>query len=130
MPRHTFKELYKLYVRSHLHYGDGIYHIPAKAYEFSQNIILPNVMEELESVQYSAALTVTGTSRVTYREKLYTELCWESLSFRRWSRRLTLFYKIVNNLSPEYMVNPIFPIHQSQCCLRDQDGIGRMRART
>ena len=30
LPRHTLNDLYKLYVRSHLHYGDVIYHIPAK----------------------------------------------------------------------------------------------------
>ena len=29
-----------------------IYHIPAKMSAFSQNIILPNLMEKLESVQY------------------------------------------------------------------------------
>ena len=45
LPRHTLNELYKLYVRPHLDYGDVIYHIPAKACEFSQNIILPNMME-------------------------------------------------------------------------------------
>ena len=87
-------------------------------------------MEKLESVQYSAALTVTGTWRGTSREKLYTELGWESLSTRRWSRRLTLFFKFVNNLIPEYTVDPIPPLHQSQYCLRDRDDIGRMRART
>ena len=128
--RHTLNELYKLYVRPHLDYGDVIYHIPTKVCEFSQNIMVPNVMEKLESVQHSAALTVTGTWRGMSHEKLYTELGWESLSSRRWSRRLTLFYKFVNNLSPEYTVDPIPPLHQSQYCLHDQDAIGRMRART
>ena len=74
LPRHTLNELYKLYVRPHLDYGDVIYHIPAKMSDFSQNIVLPNLMEKLESVQYSAALAVTGTWRGTSREKLYTEL--------------------------------------------------------
>ena len=69
LPRHTLNELYKLYVRPHLDYGDVIYHIPAKVCEFSQNIFLPNLMEKLESVQYSAALAVTGTWRGTSREK-------------------------------------------------------------
>ena len=130
LPRHTLSELYKLYVRPHLDYGDVIYHIPSKVCEFSQNIILSNLMEKLESVQYSAALAVTGTWRGTSREKLYTELGWESLSSRRWSRRLTLFYKIINNLSPAYTKDPIPPLHQSQYSLRCQDVIGRLRART
>ena len=47
LPRHTLNELYKLYVRPHLDYGDVIYHIPEKVCEFSQNIILPNLMEKL-----------------------------------------------------------------------------------
>ena len=130
LPRHTLNELYKLHVRPHLDYGDVIYHIPAKVCEFSQNTILPNLMEKLESVQYSAALAVTGTWRGTSREKLYAELGWESLNSRRWSRRLTLFYKILNNLTPLYTKVPIPPLHQSNYSLRNQDVIGQIRART
>ena len=130
LPRHTLIEIYKLYVRPHLDYGDVTYHIPAKVCDFSGNIFLPNLMERLESVQYSAALAVTGTWRGTSREKLYTDLGLESLSSRRWSRCLTFFYKFVNNLSPDYTGVPIPPFHQSQYCLRDQDVIGRLKART
>ena len=78
LPRYTLNESYKLYVRPHLDYGDVFNHIPAKVCECSQNIILPNLMEKLESVQYSAALAVTGSWRGTSREKLYTELGYES----------------------------------------------------
>ena len=74
LPRHTLNELYKLYVGPHLDYGDVIYHIPEKVCDFSQYIILPDLMEKLESVQYSAALAVSGAWRGTSREKLYTEL--------------------------------------------------------
>ena len=55
-PRHTLNELYKLYVRPHLDYGDVIYHSPTKVCEFSHSVILPNQMKRLESLQYSAAL--------------------------------------------------------------------------
>ena len=130
LPRHTLNELYKLYVRPHLDYGDVIYHIPAKVCEFSHNIILPNLMEKLEAVQYSAAIAVTGTWRGTSREKLYAELGWESLSSRRWSRRLTLFYKIMNNLTPSYTQEPIPSLRQSNYSLRNQDVIGPIRGRT
>ena len=118
LPRHTLNELYKLYVRPHLDYGDVIYHIPAKICEFSQNTFLPNLMEKIESVQYSAALAITGAWRGTSQQKLYAELGWESLSSRRWSRRLTLFYKIVNNLAPDYTMDPIPQLHQSGYSLR------------
>ena len=130
LPRSTLNELYKLHVRPHLDYGDVIYHIPAKVCEFSGGITLPNLMEKLESVQYSAARAVTGTWRGTSREKLYTELGWESLNSRRWSRRLTLFYKIINNLTPTYMKDPIPQPPQTRYSLRNQDVVGRTRART
>ena len=85
---------------------------------------------KLESVQYSAALAVTGTWRGTSRANLYAELGWESLNSRRWSRRLTLLYKIVNNLTPSYMTEPIPLLQQSHYTLRNPDVIGRIRART
>ena len=130
LPRDTLNKVYKLYIRPHLDYGDIIYHAPAEICDFIQNTILPNLMEKIESVQYSAALAVTGTWRGTSREKLYTELGWESLSFRRWSRHLTLFYKFENNLAPKYTLDPIPPLHQSQYYLRNQGVIGQLNART
>ena len=54
------------------------------------------MMEKLESVQYSAALAVTGAWKGTSREKLHNELGWESLNLRRRSRHLALFFKIDN----------------------------------
>ena len=118
-------------MRPHLDYGDDvIYHIPAKVCQFSGNTILPNLMEKLASVQYSAALDVSGAWRGTSREKLYAELGWESLSSRRWSRRLKLFYKIINNMSPAYTTDPILQLQQSQYALRKPDVVGRIRART
>ena len=87
-------------------------------------------MEKLESVQYSAARAVSGTWKGTSREKLYAELGWESLSSRRWSRRLILFYKFLNDLAPKYTTDPIPPLRQSRYSLRKQDAIGRIRTRT
>ena len=66
----------------------------------------------------------------TSREKLYAELGWESLSSRRWSRRLILFYKFINNLAPKYSTDPIPPQRQSRYSFRKQDAIGRIRTRT
>ena len=81
-------------------------------------------MEKLESVQYSAALAVTGAWRGTSREKLYAELGWESSSSRRRSKRLTLFYKIINNMSPAYTTDSIPQLKQSQYSLRKKDVVG------
>ena len=130
LPRHTLNELYTLLVRPSLDYGDGISHIPCKVCKFSQNSIIPCSMEKLESAQYSEAFAVTGTWRGTLRNKLYAELGWESLNSRRWIRRLTLFYKIVNNLTLSYTRDPIPALYRSQCSLRRQDAVGRIVTRT
>ena len=60
-----------------------------------------------ESVQYSATLVVTGAWRGTNTDKIYEELGWESLYHRRYYRRMTLFYKIVNEYTREYLRAPI-----------------------
>ena len=105
MPRYTLNEMYKLYVRPHLDYGDVIYHIPQNTHDCSQTVTLTNSMEKLESIQYSAALAITGAWKGTSRQKIYDELGWESLNHRRWSRRLVPFFKIINNLTPDYTRN-------------------------
>ena len=103
----TLNELYKLYVRPHLDYGDVIYTIPPNKCDLGQNMSLTNHMEKLDSVQYSAGLALNGAWRGTSHKKLYEELCWESLSLRRWNRDLILFYKFVYNISLEYTRYPI-----------------------
>ena len=87
---------YKLYVRPHLDYGDIIYH--------NQRTDLMNLIEQ---VQYKAGLIVSGCWQGTNRVRLYDELGWESMSDRRWFRRLTLFYKISNGLAPSYLAEQI-----------------------
>ena len=60
LPRNTLNDLYKLYVRPHLDYGDVIYHDPPNLDEFSGNTTLSKQMEKIESVQYSITLAVSG----------------------------------------------------------------------
>ena len=55
-------------------YGDVLYHIPANICDVSHNITLPKLVDKLESVQYLAALAITGTWSGTSRDKLYLEL--------------------------------------------------------
>ena len=44
--------------------------------------------EKLESVQYKAALAITGAIQGTSRDNIYQELGLESLKSRRWYKRL------------------------------------------
>ncbi len=126
----TLNEIHKLYVRPQLDYGGVIYHLPQIDSEFSDRISLKNQMQKLESVQYSAALAVTGVWKGTSRDKIYNELDWEFLNKRRWSRRLVLFYKIINNLTPEYTKTPIPPPREISHGLRKMPTIGHINART
>ena len=66
---------------------------------------------KIESVQYNAALSITGAIRGTSRKKLYQELGLESLRDRRWYRRLVYFFNIVNRNSPAYL-NNLLPTRQ------------------
>ena len=94
-------------VRSHLDYCDFIYHIPSLENEQSSDINLNYQMRALESLQYQAGLAVTGAWRGSNRDKIYEQLGWEPLHNRRWFRRLTIFYKIMNGLTPRYLRDPI-----------------------
>ena len=78
LPRKTLVNIYKAFVRPHLDYGDIIYDNPSN----------DTFCHKIESVQYNAALAITGAIRGTSREKLYQELGLEYLSDRRWCRRL------------------------------------------
>ena len=56
--------IYKSFVRPHLDYGDILYHQPNNE----------RINSKLESVQYSAALAITGAIKETSRSKLYKVL--------------------------------------------------------
>ena len=97
VPRTSLLTIYKSFIRSHLDYADVIYDQPNNA-SFS---------EKIESIQYNAALAITGAIRGTSKEKLYQELGLEYLSSRRRFRRLCLFYKINSTNKPAYLFNLI-----------------------
>ena len=61
LPRTSLIIIFKSLIRSHLDYGDIIYD---RAYNTSFH-------QNMESLQYSAALAITGTVRGTSRAKLY-----------------------------------------------------------
>ena len=103
LPIKTLNQMYKTFVRSHLDYCDVIYHEPPKISDNRSEITLTAPMEELEKVQYRGALAVTGAWQGTNRSKLYDELGWEPLYYRRLSHRLILLFKIINQLIPFYL---------------------------
>ena len=94
--RDVLDQMYKLYMRAHLDYGDIIYHKhdPDLKLDFTK---------KLESTQYSAAPSVSGAWRGTSRQKLYDELGWESLYHRRWYCKMTLTFTNCEALDRPYI---------------------------
>ena len=109
--RDVLDQIYKLYARPHLDYGDIIYHkyYPEMRLTFT---------ESLEQTQYSAAVAVAGAWRGTNRQRLYEELGWESLYHRRQYRRLCHFFNLVKSQSPNYLFDEILPKRQLNHGLR------------
>ena len=97
LPRHSLITVYKSFVRPHLDYGDIIYDQPNNE-TFTQKI---------ERIQYNAALAITGAIKGTSQSKLYCELGFESLKFRRWFRKLCTFFKLKTSGLPEYLFDLI-----------------------
>ena len=64
LPRSSLLTIYIAFIRPHLDYGDVIYD------QHNNN----NLSEKNASIQYNAALAITGAIRGKSREKLYQEL--------------------------------------------------------
>ena len=82
----------------------------------------------MESLQYNAALAITGAIKGSSTKKLYEELGLESLKSRRWYRKMSLFYKVFKNESPRYLFNTI-PNNTEQRQTRHSDNISTFFAR-
>lgn len=65
--------------------------------------------DKIERVQLEAARLVTGLPIYASRHSLYLETGWEPLEERRKRRKLNIFYKIHNNLTPNYLNEIIEP---------------------
>ena len=107
LPRASLLTIYKAFVRPHLDYADIIYDKPDNE----------SFKDWVEKVQYNVALS--GAIRGTSRERIYNELCLESLVDRRWYRKKAFFYKIVKNLSPKYPQRYLLPQTLNQYSIRD-----------
>ena len=82
LPRSALLTIYKSFARPHLDYGDIIYN----------RVQNESFKSKLESIQYNPALAINGATKGSSREKLYQELGLDSLSMRRWYRKLSLLF--------------------------------------
>ena len=118
LPRPPLITIYKSFIRSHLDYGDIIY-------DQVYNVSFP---QKIESIQYNAALAITGAIRGTSREKLYLELGFESLVSRRWYRKLCCFYKVFKTQSPRYLFE-VIPTAKRAYITRNNDKLPHFKVK-
>ena len=93
LSRNSLLTIYKTFVWPILNYADIIYDKP----------LTESFKDRLVTVQYNAALVITGVIKGTSRDRIYRELGLESLAERRWSRKMFFFHKIINGLLPVYL---------------------------
>ena len=92
LDRKALETFYLVFIRPILEYGDVIWDNCAK-YE----------KEALDKIQNEAGRIAIGATKLISIPALYTEIKWETLSQRREAHKLTLFYKMMNQLTPNYL---------------------------
>ena len=87
LPRPCLITIFKTFIKPPLDFEDVVF---GQAFNNSLH-------QRLESIQQKSALAITGVIGRTSKEKLYQELTFQSLQFRRWFLKLSLCYKIMKN---------------------------------
>ncbi len=94
VPRLCLENVYTSMILPILDYGDVLY----------DNLSLADEAR-LENVQRQAALSCLGAYRHTKHANLLKELGWQALVERRKYHRLIIWYKVVQNITPDYSRN-------------------------
>ena len=94
LDRKSLEIIYTSFIRLILEYADVVWD-NCTQYEINA----------LEKIQIEAARIVTGTTELVSLDKLYQETGRETLEDRRKKHKLCLFYKMSNNLSPNYLIS-------------------------
>ena len=97
LPRPSLLTIYKSSIRQYLDDGDTNHDQEYNA----------SFQQKVESIQYNAAVAITGAIRGTSKEILFEKLGLESLQNRQWYRKLCCFYKVLKGQSPKYIFNII-----------------------
>ena len=121
LDRKSLEITYTSFIRPILEYGNEIWD-NCTQYE----------KDSLEKIQTEAARIATGTTKLVSLENLYSEIGWETLDIRRKKQKLTLFYKMVHNLTPNYLTSliPSTVTETTNYNLRNSNDIRTVNART
>ena len=87
-------------------------------------------LEKLDKVHIRAMKIITGATERSNINAMYEDLGWVSLSCRCLMHRLTLFCKITNNMTPQYLADivPHTVGNRQIYNLRSRDNITHMHA--
>ena len=121
LDRKSLETIYLTFIRPLLEYGDVIFD-NCTQYE----------KQELDKIQNEAARIATGTTKLVSLATLYNEICWETLELRRYNHTLTLFYKMMHNITPLYLSSlvPQSVSNLSRYNLRNSNDLQTNDART
>ena len=88
--------------------------------------------KQLDVVHMEAAQIVTGATKLCSIEKLLSDFGCESLQKRQNKHKLIIFYKIINGLAPNHILDLFPPIikETTNYNLRNADDIQTLHART
>ena len=124
LPRHILVQIYNMYIRPILDYGDIVY----------DGLITKSDMLRLERIQMRAARLATGTLFQTSHIKLLTELGWDTLNTRRTKHRLIFYHKLRDQRTdiPQYIRNilPESRQHRTGLTLRNANTLTLPNNRT
>lgn len=121
LDRRSLETIYTAFIRPILEYADVVWDNCAQ-YE----------KDELERIQHEAARIATGTTRLVSLNSLYNEIRWEPLQKRRNDHKLSLLFKMKNNLTPTYL-SSLIPQNVgniSRYNLRNADDLQPIHSRT
>ena len=98
LDRRSLQTIYFSFIRPLLEYADVVWD-NCTQYE----------VNDLEKIQNEAARIVSGATKLVSINSLSLEIGWESLSSRRKKHKLRLFFKMQNNLAPDYLSSLVLP---------------------
>ncbi|MES9994334.1 MAG: reverse transcriptase family protein [Candidatus Thiodiazotropha sp.] len=121
LDRKSLETIYLTFIRPLLEYGDIIW-----------NNCTQQEKIELDKIQNEAARIATGATKLVSIDILYKEIGWETLEQRRNNHKLTLFYKMINSLTPLYLTSlvPQAVSNLSRYNLRNSNDLQSINART
>ena len=119
--RKSLEQIYCTFIRPLIEYCDTVW----------DNCSAEN-KKQLESIHVEAGRIITGATKLCSIEKLVSDLGWESLQNRRNKHKLTIFYKIMNGITPDYLNELVPPMIQetTRYNLRNSNDIQTMHANT